>query len=236
MSEPQDVWDPMESAIKIFGNQPTATDFQNLTVKLIDEKCWTAQDVSEFLAILSELDKMNVAQTKEESMEMLLNTEYRDNILKLLKKLDTMNVVCAYKGRCDSISSEFYREEMVRFVNTINQIIELYEPVLIELSNQLNKTIKHTSNECKLDPAYSELLVDTRNKLFKLLGTQNELVETVEPVEPVETIEPVKTEIAYPTYTSSNPTDNFFYVGIFVIVILAILVWIRQNRQVVTNE
>jgi hypothetical protein len=171
----EEEWSPSETLqkIRMSGGAISSTDFQTLTKELLDKKCWSAEDVQDFLNTVQNLNDLGKdAKTFDESMQVMMTTEYRDMVLDLLKKVDTMNVVCAYEGRCNMIQNDQDRADMVKFLNMINQLVDLYLPVLAAISLQFDKMVDNTSEACQLDPAYKALLIETRNKVFDAMVTR----------------------------------------------------------------
>ena len=172
----EEEWSPTEALQKIQqGGQIKMGDFQSLTMELLEKKCWSSQDVKEFLEIVQRLSDLGKdAKTFDESIQIMMTTEYRDMMMDLMKKVDTMNVVCAYNGRCNMIQDPNARREMLKFVNMVNQMVDMYLPVLGAIAAQFDKMIENSSEACQLDPAYSRLLIDTRNKIFDTLVTRKD--------------------------------------------------------------
>ena len=171
----EEEWSPSQTyeTIRMKGGLISIPDFQVLTKDLLDKKCWKQKDVADFTQTVSKLNDLSKnAKSFDESIQVLMTTEYRDMMLDLMKKIDTMNLVCAYQGRCNMILNAKDRQDMIRFLNMINTLVDMYLPVLAAFALQIDKMIENTSEACQLDPAYHRLLIDTRNKIFDTMVTR----------------------------------------------------------------
>lgn len=164
-------WSATETINNIVDRGPKVNNnaFQNFIREMIQEKCWSDEDVAGFAESMAKIKDLAAATDRDKQMELLLNPKYYDTIHDILDRLDTINAVCVMGSgnKCNMIKNQKHRETMKKQVALIGRVVDIYTPIFIRILLLIENFTKDLTEAetCELDPEYLHVIRKLKDRI-----------------------------------------------------------------------
>jgi hypothetical protein len=145
----------MEEMIKSEGININSSTFQIFIDEMIKDKCWNDKDLHNFIEIMTLLTNIvkNIDDANNLILELIINPNYFNIVVRLIDDLDTINALCALgtDKKCDLIVDKNKREYVYNQITLIEKLVDIYMPVFARMLIMIEKFLNDNN---KIDSKY----------------------------------------------------------------------------------